>query len=54
MNKLEIIGKELADMEKRIHRFPTNICRAKSARAKQDKTYAPILQKANEAIKSCC
>ena len=46
----EIIGKELADMEKRIQDFQQTS--QQKVQDKQDKTYAPILQKVNEAIKS--
>jgi outer membrane protein len=46
----EIAGKELADMEKRIQDFQQSA--QQKIQEKQDKTYAPVLQKVNEAIKA--
>lgn len=46
----ELIGKELADMEKRIQDFQQSS--QQKIQDKQDKTYAPVLQKVNEAIKA--
>lgn len=48
--QLEIVGKELADLEKRITDFQQS-AEGKIA-AKKDKLYGPILQKANDAIKT--
>lgn len=48
--QLEIVGKELADLEKRITDFQQS-AQDKIA-AKKDKLYAPILQKANDGIKA--
>ena len=48
--QLEIIGKELADLEKRITDFQQSA--EQKIAAKKDKLYAPILQKANDGIKS--
>ena len=48
--QLEIVGKELSDLEKRITDFQQSA--QDKIGAKKDKLYAPILQKANDAIKS--
>ncbi|CAF3364024.1 unnamed protein product [Rotaria sp. Silwood2] len=48
--QLQIVGQELADLEKRITDFQQSA--NDKIGAKKDKLYAPILQKANEAIKS--
>mgnify|MGYP000890574840 CR=1 FL=1 len=48
--QLNLIGQELADMEKRITDFQQS-AQDKIA-AKKDKLYGPILQKANEGIKA--
>ncbi len=48
--QLQIVGQELADLEKRITDFQQSA--QDKIGAKKDKLYAPILQKANEAIKT--
>lgn len=48
--ELDVVGRELADLEKRITDFQQTA--QDKIGAKKDKLYAPILQKANEAIKS--
>ena len=48
--QLEIVGKELADLEKRITDFQQSA--EQKIVAKKDKLYGPILQKANEGIKA--
>jgi outer membrane protein len=48
--QLEIVGKELADLEKRITDFQQSA--EQKIGAKKDKLYGPILQKANEGIKA--
>lgn len=48
--ELDVVGRELADMEKRITDFQQSA--NEKIGAKKDKLYAPILQKANEAIKA--
>lgn len=48
--QLEIVGKELADLEKRITDFQQSA--EQKIGAKKEKLYAPILQKANDAIKT--
>ena len=48
--QLEIVGKELADLEKRITDFQQSA--EQKIGAKKDKLYGPILQKANDGIKA--
>ncbi|MCC6515015.1 MAG: OmpH family outer membrane protein [Chitinophagales bacterium] len=48
--QLEIIGKELADLEKRITDFQQSA--DQKIGTKKEKLYAPILQKANDGIKA--
>ena len=48
--QLDVVGKELGDLEKRITDFQQSA--QDKIESKKDKLYAPILQKANEAIKT--
>ena len=48
--QLNLVGQELADLEKRITDFQQSA--QDKIGAKKDKLYAPILQKANDAIKT--
>lgn len=48
--ELDVVGRELADLEKRITDFQQSA--QDKIGSKKDKLYAPILQKANDAIKS--
>lgn len=48
--QIDLIGKELADMEKRLQDFQQSS--QEKVQKKQDATYAPVLQKVNEAIKA--